>query len=129
MLSREAIEKKEEAIREQVGRLSDGQRLEFYRLSEKRLKDPDTYAVLNWLFIAGLHHLYLRRWMRGMVNLTVFCFGIVLLFTDKMFYGIVLLLGITVFELYALFNSQNIVADYNNTVMENIFNSFSSEPH
>lgn len=120
MQTREAIEQQEEAIRERVNRLPDGQRLEFYRRSERQLKDPDTYAALNWLFIAGLHHFYLRRWLRGLVNLAIFCGGIALVLTGMITAGTIVLLAITAVELYALFNSQNIVAEYNNAVMEKI---------
>ena len=82
------------------------------------LKDPDSYAVLNYLFVAGLHHFYLRRWFRGGVNLAVFLAGLACLLTGQWRWGLGLLLLITLIELPALFCSQRIVLRYNNDLAE-----------
>ncbi len=104
-----------------VRQLPDAQRFVFFQEAEKRLKDPDTYATLNYLFIAGLHHFYLGNWLRGVINLTVFLVGVVMLFTPMIIMGILLIVAISVIELYALFKSQLIVQDYNNAVMQKIY--------
>ncbi len=121
MSTADEIHAREESIRNLVQQLPDAKRLQFFSQAEKQLKDPDTYAVLNYLFIAGLHHFYLGRWGRGLINLAVFCSGLILLFAGYAMIGVFIMLGISLFELYALFNSQNIVAEYNNNVMEHIY--------
>lgn len=116
-----AIREDEELIRRLVRELPDEQRLQFFKKTEQRLKDPDTYATLNYLFIAGLHHFYLRKWVRGSINLSIFLFGIMLLFTSLAVLGVVVLIAITVIELNALFKSQQVIQEYNNTVMESVY--------
>jgi hypothetical protein len=121
MKSKETIQEDEERIRKWVRELPDDKRLQFFQQTEQALKDPDTYAALNYLFIAGLHHFYLGRWLRGFINLSIFITGAVLLFTQFTAAGLLLLIGITVIELKDLFYSQLVVQDYNNGVMEKIY--------
>ena len=112
----EQLQDEEEALRQQIRQLSDSQRKAYYRLESKRLKDPDTYAVLNYFFIAGLHHFYLGNQRRGIFNLAIMIFGLLMLplFAPA---GVVLLIAIFVWELPQLFKSQQIVYAYNNQVM------------
>lgn len=121
MKNKQAIEQDEERIRKMVRELPDDKRLWFFREAEKQLKDPDTYATLNFLFIAGLHHFYLGKWVRGFINLGIFLAGAVMLFTSLSGVGLLLLIAVTVIELKALFQSQTVVQDYNNGVMERIY--------
>lgn len=121
MKSKETIQEDEERIRKWVRELPDDKRLQFFQQTEQALKDPDTYAALNYLFIAGLHHFYLGKWLRGFINLSIFITGTVLLFTQFTAAGLLLLIGITVIELKDLFYSQLVVQDYNNGVMEKIY--------
>ncbi|PSJ18083.1 hypothetical protein [Nitrosomonas supralitoralis] len=121
MRTKEAIQEDEERIRELVRELTDEKQLQFFKQTEKDLKDPDTYATLNFLFIAGLHHFYLGKWLRGLINFTVFMLGAILLFSPALVIGAFLLLAITIIELKALFNSQILVQEYNNEVMERIY--------
>jgi len=118
MLHREEVEAREEGLRLKVRELPDAERKAFYIRAEKRLKDPDTYAVLNYLFIAGLHHFYLGRWFRGLINLTVFGGGAALIVLGQWQAGLAIIVAITVLELYALFRAQVIVQAFNNRVME-----------
>jgi len=101
--------------------LPDDKRFVFFQRTEQQLKDPDTYATLNYLFVAGLHHFYLGNWVRGLINLSVFLAGLVMLFTPLFVLGILLILAISVVELFALFKSQIIVQAYNNAVMNRIY--------
>ena len=55
MLSMDELKQEEDAIRKEITALPDAKRKEYYRLEDKRIKDPDTYAVLNYFFLAGLH--------------------------------------------------------------------------
>mgnify|MGYP000937358225 CR=1 FL=1 len=121
MKNKQTNQEDEERIRRLVRELPDDQRLRYFEQVEKRLKDPDTYAALNFLFIAGLHHFYLGKWVRGSINLSVFLFGIALLFTALVWLGALLLFFITVVELKALFQSQSIVQAYNNDMMETVY--------
>ncbi|MBS0298903.1 MAG: TM2 domain-containing protein [Proteobacteria bacterium] len=127
MKSKETIQEDEERIRKWVRELPDDKRLQFFKQAEQELKDPDTYAVLNYLFIAGLHHFYLGKWLRGMANLGIFAAGAVLLFTAFAGTGLLLMIAITAIELRDLFNSQSVVQDYNNGVMENIYHSLTKD--
>ncbi|MCW5618808.1 MAG: TM2 domain-containing protein [Nitrosomonas sp.] len=126
MLSDSEVTEEEERIRELVRQLPDDKRFVFFQEAEKRLKDPDTYATLNYLFIAGLHHFYLGNWLRGVTNLAIFLIGIIMLFTSMRIVGILLILTVSVIELYALFKSQIIVQAYNNAVMKKIYQEITS---
>ncbi len=121
MESKEDIDKEEESIRKLVRELPDEKRSRFFSIYEKKLKDPDTYATLNYIFIAGLHHFYLGKLGRGISNILIFWIGVALLFSDYLSIGIWVLIAITVFELYELFRSQTIVQDYNNKVMRSVY--------
>ncbi len=121
MKTQEAIQEDEERIRKLVRELPDEKRLLFFKRTEKNLKDPDTYATLNYLFIAGLHHFYLGKWIRGSINLFIFLLGVVLLFTGLAVIGVLLLIVISLVELKALFRSQILIQEYNNDVMETIY--------
>jgi TM2 domain-containing membrane protein YozV len=121
MLTSEQVLEAEERLRKCVRALPDDKRLAFFKEAEQRLKDPDTYATLNYLFIAGLHHFYLGKWVRGLFNIIVFLAGVVMLFTPLTIIGILFIAAITVVELYALFKSQVIVQAHNNRIMEQIY--------
>ena len=121
MSSKDEVEAKEETIRKLVRELPDNNRLMFFKKSEKKLKDPDTYAALNYIFIAGLHHFYLGKWTRGLLNIVVFWSGVILLFTDYTSIGVIIVIAISLLEFYELFKSQTIVQEHNNGVMEQIY--------
>ncbi len=139
-MSQATAQAEERRIRELINCLPDEQRLAIYTEIEKQIKDPDTYAALNFLFIAGLHHFYLGKWRRGLINLAIFWVGLAILIIDvfgiyvpmmdwsrlllslsSWQLGLGLLVGISILELYELFRSQGIVQDYNNQVMAAIY--------
>lgn len=121
MISQEEILNEEERLRNLVRALPDNKRFAFYQEAEKQLKDPDTYATLNFIFIAGLHHFYLGKWVRGIFNISVFLVGVVMLFTPLAIIGVLFIVAISIIELYALFKSQVIVQAHNNTIMKRIY--------
>lgn len=121
MLSDAEVNEEEERIRQRVRQLPDDKRFVFFQKTEKQLKDPDTYATLNYLFVAGLHHFYLGNWVRGLINLSVFLAGLIMLFTPLFILGILFIMAISVVELFALFKSQITVQAYNNAVMNRIY--------
>lgn len=114
MLNQEEVDAQEEAIRLRVRELGDEKRKEYFRRFNRVVKDPDTYAGLNWLFIAGLHHFYLGRWGMGLLDLVIFMSGVFLLFTPLFIVGIILIVGISIIELWALFRAPVIAQDFNN---------------
>jgi TM2 domain-containing membrane protein YozV len=123
MLKQNEVDAREEELRLQVRELPDEKRKTFYERAEKELKDPDTFAVLNYLFIAGLHHFYLGRWLRGLINLVVFSAGVYLIWLEQWSNGLIIIGIITLLELYALFRSQIIVKHYNNRISADILDS------
>lgn len=112
----EQLNAQEEQLRSEVNALSPEQRKLFYQQEKRLVKDPDTYAVLNWFFAAGLHHFYLGRFQRGAVNLTLMLIGILTIYS----FGVFLIIVVLLIELPQLFKSQRIVHQYNNQVMADI---------
>ena len=123
MLNQIEVDAEEERLRQQAADLSDYQRQAFYQTLKPRLKDPDTYATLNWCFFAGLHHFYLGQWLRGLVNLLLSIIGVGLLFTSAWLAGLLLLLAIALVEFYQLMRSQIIIQHWNNQVMQQLLDS------
>ncbi|MCO4784569.1 TM2 domain-containing protein [Marinomonas atlantica] len=112
-LRSENVTEQEETLRLALRNLSDEQRSLFYKQYATQIKDPDTYAALNWFFVSGLHNFYLKEWLAGILDLMLMLIGCILLFFI-MPLGVALLILVSVIELPALFRSQIIVADYNN---------------
>ena len=100
------------ALRTSIRALCEDERCAFYNAWEPRIKDPDTYAALNWLFIAGAHHMYLGKWARGWCNFAVMLIGALLLF-NGFGSGMAMILIIALIELPALIRSQIIVQEHN----------------
>lgn len=126
MLNSAVIEETQDQIRRQVRELPDEQRQTFYKLSEKKIKDPDTYATLNYIFIAGLHHFYLGKWGLGLINIAVFWGGVACIILKQVEVGIALIVGIAIFELFELFRSQAIVQHHNNLISQEIISSLTN---
>ena len=110
------VEAETEAIRLAVRALPDEDRAAYFRLTERRMKDPDTYATLNWSLVAGAHHAYLGNWLRFAIDLMGTLLAVALLFTPLLFVGIALLVLILGSELVELARSQVMVADHNNAI-------------
>ena len=123
MLNQIDVDAEEERLRQQAADLPDFQRQAFYQMAKRRLKDPDTYATLNWCFFAGLHHFYLDQWLRGLFNLLVSVAGVGLLFTSAWLVGLLLLLAIAAVEFYQLLRSQIIIQHWNNRVMRHLLDT------
>jgi hypothetical protein len=118
MLNKHIVQEQEEQIRKQVRELSDPQRLEYYKTVSSKIKDPDSYATLNYIVIAGLHHFYLGRWLLGLINISVFTAGATMIYFHQIELGVAFIVGIVLFELYELMRSQIIVQDHNNTMSQ-----------
>lgn len=126
MLNREQVEQRQEQLREQIALLPQEQRKHFYQRWQKQVKDPDSYAVLNYLLLAGLHHFYLGKWLRGAVNLVISIIAILLVALGAGLLGLGLLVAITIVELPALFRSELVVLDYNNQQMQQLLEQVKS---
>lgn len=124
MLNQQDVNAEEERLRQLANTLSDEQRKEFYRDVKRQLRDPDTYAVFNWFFLAGLHHFYLGRWGRGLLNLAVFLLGVALIIVQLVWLGITLIVLVSVWELWALFRAQIIVQDWNNQLYRRLLKRY-----
>jgi TM2 domain-containing membrane protein YozV len=114
LLNADTVDNEEEALRKLLAALDDEQKHIAWKEIDKRIRDPDTYATLNWFFICGLHHFYLGKYLRGTINLLLFLAGVIGFLTAHVLTGVLLIATVTVIELYALFRSQVIVKDYNN---------------
>lgn len=113
------LKQEEESLRNKISQLTDEQRKGVYQYLDIHLKNPDTYAALNYFFICGLHHYYLKKWLRGTINIMVMMIGILLLWTPLSLLGFILIIGIFLIEIPQLFQSQKIVYQYNNNCMRN----------
>ncbi len=115
-----ALEEREEALRDRVRGLPEEGRRVYFRRLQQQVRDPDTYAVLNYLAPTGLHHFYLGRWGRGALNLGVFTLGFVLLLAGLPAAGGLVILAVLAVELPQLFRSQTIVAEHNLALQERL---------
>lgn len=125
-MTEEMLRQEEEALREQIYQLSAVQKKQYYALEVAQVKDPDTYAALNWAFVAGLHHFYLGRWLRGLFNIVLMISGVILYFaTQWSLIGGSLVVFVFVIELPQLFNSEKIVHIHNNQLMKRLIKKVS----
>ena len=113
-LRSETVEEQEENLRTLIGELEETNRKFFFKRFSEQYKDPDTYAVLNFFFIGWLHHFYLKKYIRGCINLSLSLCGFVFMFTapfqDKndsqvgaLGAGILILALVTLIEIPTLF--------------------------
>lgn len=118
MFSQKELNLEEHELREQIRSLPDVQRHYYHRLESRRLKSPARYLTLNRLFPLGLHHFYLRRWVRGLINISLTASGLVMLLaTSQPLYGIMLLLAMVIIEIPQLLNARHLVHSQNNQAM------------
>ncbi|NQY53111.1 MAG: TM2 domain-containing protein [Campylobacteraceae bacterium] len=118
MLNSDDVKKEEEKIRKEIFLLDDESKKSFYNNISNEIKDPDTYAVLNWLFITGLHHFYLKKYTKASINLSLFLISFILMFSDIYLLAIGIFIAVFIMELNQLFYSQIIVQDYNNKILK-----------
>jgi len=124
MLKQDEVDAEEEALRKAIRELSDDQRREFYGRAGKAVKDPDTYAVLNWFFVTGLHHFYLGRWQRGLIDIGALIIAIGCFLVGLIWFGVILLVVVYSWELWELFRSQIIVQDWNNHLYRKLLRQY-----
>ena len=127
VLKSEIVEEQQEKLRASVRELNESERKFFFKSFSKQVKDPDTYATLNFFVIAGLHHFYLRKYIRGLINLSLFLFAIEIILiglyqanVPQLEQGLSIMVLVVLIEIPNLFRSQIIVKDYNNRLTEKI---------
>lgn len=128
MPDQRTIDAEEDRLRTAAASLPDRERAAFYREAQRRLRDPDTYAVLNWFFMVGLHHFYLGRYGRGLLDIGVVAAGIMLIIGGHMLAGLGSILVVFVLELQALFRSQVIVQVWNNRIQRQLLREYGIDP-
>ncbi|OOE71738.1 hypothetical protein [Salinivibrio kushneri] len=101
----EALEAQEEALRKQVNGLTQSQKKRYFAEQSRQLKDPDTYAALNWAFLGGFHHLYLRKYRLFIVECTLLVIAVIGLVMSQPYFALILV-GLVLFELPQLFLAQ-----------------------
>lgn len=118
MFSEKELNLEEHELREQIRSLPDRQRQYYLQLESGGLKSPDRYLLLNRLFPLGLHHFYLARWGRGIVNAGLTAAGLTLLLgTGQVVYGLMLLAAMVFIEIPQLLNARHLVHSRNNRYM------------
>lgn len=122
------IDAEEDRLRAAAAGLPDRERAAFYREARRRLRDPDTYAVLNWFFMVGLHHFYLGRYGRGLLDIGLVVAGIGLMIGGHMLAGLGPILVVFILELQALFRSQVIVQAWNNRIQRELLREYGVDP-
>ena len=119
----EQLKHEQDKLRDQINGLPSPLRKHYYEREQHVLRDPDTYAVLNYFFVCGLHHFYLGKAKHGLINVLVMALGIIF----WQFYGFVLVVLVILIELPQLFRSQNIVAQHNLAVRQQLLVEVLSE--
>lgn len=115
------IEDKEENLRKQISKLSSPYRKNYYRELEGKLKDPDTYAVINWvMYFGGFHNLYLGLYKTFFIEFSIafICYSLLILGLEI---AIIPLICMYIYELPALFFSQKIVRYKNYQISKELF--------
>lgn len=128
MPDQRAIDAEEDRLRAAAARLPDGERAAYYREARRRLRDPDTYAVLNWFFIVGLHHFYLGRHLRGLFDIGLVAAGIGLMINGHVTPGVAAVVLVLLLEMQALFRSQGIVQAWNNRIQRQLLYEYGVDP-
>lgn len=118
----EQLEKNEEILRKQVSSLPESQKKEFYELQSQKLKDPDTYATLNWFFLGGFHHCYLGKYALFALELILLSVSIVGLVLGHPS-ALVIISLLVIYELPQLFFSQKIARQHNYKLSCEIFSN------
>lgn len=112
---KEIIEKEEE-LRDKVLKLTDEERKTYYKSLSDEIKDPDTYAVLNYFFTLGLHHLYVGKIKAFLQELLIILISLVLIFSQcqyAIYTGFVIFSCVSAYQIFQLFLSQRIIRHLN----------------
>ncbi|MGM0633840.1 MAG: hypothetical protein ACQETO_11805 [Pseudomonadota bacterium] len=119
MFSEKALRLEENELREQIRTLPETARRRYLELESGALKSAGRYRMMNLLFFTGLNHFYLRRWMRGTLNLGAFAGGLLLMTHDaSRLYGMLVLVTLLIVEIPQMLNARLLVHSRNNRIMQ-----------
>ena len=127
MLEREAVAREEERLRVAVRDLDDQQRSAYFQAAKQQVKDPDTYAALNYSLFFGLHHLYLGNHQRFLLVMVLLVIAGFAFFNGEVILSVVVVMLSGVVELYELFRAQVIVQDHNNRVAQQLLDELARQ--
>ena len=118
--STEELRRESDELRRRVTQLGSEARRAYYADEAKLIKDPDTYAVLNYFFVFGLHHFYLGKFFTGLICLILYIIGMISFLVG----GWIIILLLALFDLPQLFFSQRIVHRYNNKIARRLVEKY-----
>lgn len=118
--STEALIKESDELRRRVTQLPSDARRAYYADEAKLIKDPDTYAVLNYFFVFGLHHFYIGKFFTGLICLILYIVGMITFLVG----GWVIIVFLALFDLPQLFFSQRIVHKHNNRIARRLVEKY-----
>lgn len=124
MFSQKELDLEEHVLREQIQQLSPTELAFYDQLEIPRLKQADTYLKLNLLFPLGVHHFYLRRWDRALLNVLTSAIGLMSVSginpwgTRNELLALALLVAIAIIEVPQLLNARLLVQSRNNRIMQ-----------
>lgn len=122
-MRKEALDAEEERQRAEVAALPPEQRKAYHAEAVRRIRDPDTYAALNWSLLLGAHHVYVGDWLRFSLDLAAVIVGVLLLTAGQVVIGIVLLVLVGAWEMFDLFRSETIVREHNLRITDGLLKS------
>jgi TM2 domain-containing membrane protein YozV len=118
MFSEKELNLEEHELRDSIRALLASQRRRYDLQEARLLKRPSTYLRLNLLFPLGLHHFYLGRMIRGLMNLSLTLTALfLLLYTEFIAYGWMVLLATILLDIPQLMNARLLVHSRNNQIM------------
>ena len=118
--STEALIKESDELRRRVTQMPADARRAYYAEEAKLIKDPDTYAVLNYFFVFGLHHFYIGKFFTGLICLILYIVGMVTFLVG----GWIIIVLLALFDLPQLFFSQRIVHKHNNQIARRLVEKY-----
>lgn len=118
--STEPIRQETDELRRRVTQLHGDARRAYYAEEAKLIKDPDTYAVLNYFFVFGLHHFYLGKFFTGLICFVLYVVGMITFLVG----GWIIIVLLALFDLPQLFFSQRIVDRHNNKIARRLLEKY-----
>jgi TM2 domain-containing membrane protein YozV len=124
MVKMSDLNKQADEIRDQVFALPNEKQKIYYQKELEQVRDPDTYAALNYAFVLGLHHLYLGKYVTFLVEMVILIVGVFLAtfpeFSVQFIVGVIFMSYIGIKGVYELFRSEQKIMQYNLSKMNKI---------
>jgi fatty acid desaturase len=123
---KEKIDTDEKELEERVRNLPNEEKKKYFKAQALRLKDPDDYAVFNYMFLGGFHHFYLGNYLIFIIEIVLFMLAIVLFF-QGFAWSLLILVALSIYELPQLFLSQIIVREKNLEISQSIIREIETD--